>query len=93
MYEVSDELCCEMSARLMEAIGDRDFFAGAVTVMDGDTELRLVCSVVVHHGEVEAGMTFRPIKRLLPIWWECRTTVHGEEVMNDFSFWDMVKFI
>lgn len=89
MYEITPTLYLELATLLLEQIGTRDFFAGAVTVNDGDVECRLICTVVVYRDRRNT----RHITSLSPVWWELRTT-EGEEVKsNDFSFGEMMQYV
>ncbi|MBQ8493587.1 MAG: hypothetical protein IJ464_04830 [Alistipes sp.] len=87
MYEITSSIYLELAERLVAAIGDREFYSGAVVCYDGEVCCRLVTTVVVRRGEqVHNGRLVRSIVGIVPVWWELHTTVGTEAVDNDFSF-------
>lgn len=92
MYTISSKLYLEVFESLMAQIATKEFFSGRVDLTFGDTLSSLVCTVVVHRGTAEEGASLRPVQRIVPVWWEFHTTQGGEEVINDFSFREMVAF-
>lgn len=92
MYTISSKLYLEVFESLMAQIATKEFFSGRVDLTFGDTLCSLVCTVVVHRGMAEEGASLRPVQRIVPVWWEFHTTQGGEEVINDFSFREMVAF-
>ena len=92
MYTISSKLYLEVFESLMAQIATKEFFSGRVDLTFGDTLCSLVCTVVVHRGTAEEGASMRPVQRIVPVWWEYHTSQGGEEVINDFSFREMVAF-
>ena len=91
MYTVSHQLYLEVAERLMSAIGRKEYFAGSVTCVDGDTECRLTCTLIVVRNNHSADEGRLPeISKLIPVWWEFHTTVGSEELLNDFSFRELI---
>ena len=91
MYEVSHQLYLELAERLVAAIGKKEFFSGSVSCIAGDVELRLVCTLIVQRSESQHGeRTATEITGLVPIWWECHATEGSDEIMNDFSFRELL---
>lgn len=94
MYEITSSIYLELAERLVAAISDREFFSGAIVAYDGDICCRLVCTVVVsRERELLDGSMRRVIKRIVPVWWELKTTVGEEVVDNDFSFEELRRVI
>lgn len=92
MYEISDELYLKVAERLLFEIGHDNYFSGSVSLTEGDMVCKLTCTVMVGYGESEYdGSGFRPITRLTPIWWEFHTIEGCEEILNDFSFNEMLE--
>lgn len=91
MYEVSHQLYVELAERLVGAIGRKEFFSGSVSCVAGDVEIKLVCTLIVQRSELHDTEQRAPqIVGLVPIWWECHTTEGSEEMMNDFSFRELL---
>lgn len=88
MYEISDKLYANVAEELVAAIGAKEFFAGSVAVMDDEVECRLVTTLIVSHGE-----DCRSITSIVPVWWECHTTIGSCEVYNDFSFSALIDYL
>jgi hypothetical protein len=90
MYTISSKLYLEVFESLMVQIGQREFFSGRVDLTYGDTFCSLICTVVVHRGKAQEGSSLQPVDRIVPVWWEFHTTEGGEEILNDFSFREML---
>ena len=94
MYEFSDDVYLEVAERLMEAIGRKEFFSGAVTYYDDEVCCRLKISAVVHRTKRSGAELQSSVEvKVLPVWWEMSTTIGNEEVVNDFSFREMMALI
>lgn len=90
MYSVSSELYLEAAARLKDAVGGSNYFSGTLAFPFGDAACRLTGSVIVYR-QVESlpeGDRER-IVDLVPVWWEFRTSIDGQEFLNDFSFGEL----
>ncbi|MBO5717029.1 MAG: hypothetical protein J6R50_02780 [Alistipes sp.] len=91
MYSISHQLYLEVWGRLMSAIGRKEYFSGSVTCIVEDTECRLTCTLIVvrnHDRESEGRMA--EIEKIIPVWWEFHTTIGGQELLNDFSFRELL---
>ena len=87
MYSISPELYRQVTGRLSDAIGDGDYFSGALDFVFGPVSCRLVVTVIVYRARVVLPEgERRPVADVVPVWWEFRTVVDGEERLNDFSF-------
>ncbi len=89
MYETTPTIYFKLATLLLEQIATRDFFAGSVTLYDGDVECRLICTVIVCHDRHDPAL----IESISPVWWEMHTTHGAEELDNDFSFSEMLQYI
>ena len=94
MYEITPLLYLKVAEALGDAIGNKDFFSGSVTVSDSNVDCRLVCTLVVSRESVSADMgSGTRIIRLSPVWWEFHTYCDEEELLNDFSFNELRCYI
>lgn len=94
MYEFSDDVYLEVAERLMQAIGRKEFFSGAVTYYDDEVCCRLKISAVVYRTKGGGAEPQRSVEaRVVPVWWEMTTTIGNEELLNDFSFREMMALI
>ena len=89
MYETTPSVYLKIAELLLAKIGTRDFFSGSVTLHDGDVECRLICTLVVSR---ERHIPYCVVE-LLPVWWEFRTSTENGELINDFSFSEMISYI
>ena len=89
MYETTPSVYLKIAELLLAKIGTRDFFSGSVTLHDGDVECRLICTLVVSR---ERHIPYCVVE-LLPVWWEFRTSTENGELINDFSFSEMMSYI
>lgn len=88
IYSVSTQLYQQTAEALLAAIGDKNYFSGAVEVEASDgVTLRLVVSCVIYRRRVmmPEGEAMHP-RSVIPVWWECHTTSRAGELDNDFSF-------
>ena len=91
MYEISNALYLRIAEHLSDAIGRKDFYSGSLSLVDGNVECRLCCTLIVSRNKVCEGECPR-ITRLAPVWWELKTTMDGEVIDNDFSFGTMLTY-
>lgn len=89
MYETTSKIYRELAAQLIDEIGMRDFYAGAVVAHDGEVDLRLICTLIITHDRHEPAR----IVDIAPVWWELRSTCGAEELCNDFSFSELLTYI
>lgn len=92
MYKISDALYLRIAEHLSDAIGRKSFFSGCVPLMDGDVECRLCCTLIVSRSAEGVEGEYPRITRLVPVWWELKTTMAGEFIDNDFSFGEMLTY-
>ena len=91
MYTISSKLYLEVFESLMAKIATKEYFSGRVDLTDGDTFCSLLCSVVVHRGKGDNRGSLNGIDTIVPVWWEFHTTDGGQELLNDFSFGEMLR--
>lgn len=92
MYCVSPELYLETAARLGDAIGDGNYFSGAIEFLSGDLICRLTISVIVYRSRISLPEgVCRPVTDLVPVWWEFHTVGEAGEMLNDFDFSSLVR--
>lgn len=91
IYSVSTQLYREVADRLMEAIGDKGYFSGAVELNSEDAvACRLVTSCVVWR--TSSGMPEGEgsrVRSVVPVWWEFHTACAAGVLDNDFSFGEL----
>ena len=93
-FSVSVELYEEVKQRLIESIGERDYFSGYVEFRFAGWDCRLICTCFVRRRElVMPEGRVRPISDLVPVWWEFHTADSEAERCNDFSFSELRALI
>ena len=91
MYEVSTSLYNHVADKLIAAIGTKEYFSGHIGTNYDNVECELRCTLfIARELEPADGGNFRPITALIPVWWEFHTTVGSEELLNDFSFRELL---
>ena len=91
MYTISHQLYHEVSERLLGAIGSKSYFSGAVTFTHGDVDCRLICTLFIERTRNQECEGHRAtISKIIPVWWEFHTTTGSEELLNDFSFKELL---
>lgn len=94
MYSVLPELYHEAAARLSDAIDGENYFSGSLAFRFGDMDCRLTASVIVYRGCVsQPEGDQHPITGLVPVWWEFHTADAGGEMLNDFDFSEMKRYV
>ena len=92
MYTISHQLYIEVAERLWGAIGTREYFSGRVTLFAEDVECKLQCTLFIERGrDSESEGRLGEITKITPVWWEFHTTIGCEEILNDFSFGEMLN--
>ena len=94
MYSVSPELYQEVAARLADAVDGENYFSGALAVRFGDTDCRFTASVIVYRTRLsQPEGDAEPVSDLVPVWWEFHTFSAEGEMLNDFDFSEMKRFV
>ncbi|MDE6375047.1 MAG: hypothetical protein K2L09_04820 [Alistipes sp.] len=94
MYSVSSELYRQVTARLAEAVGASGYFSGSIEGESQGAEWRLTVSAIVYREHVSApDGDYDAISDFVPVWWEFHTFTPDGEVLNDFSFSELRRFI
>lgn len=87
MYHFSIKLYEELAAALRQELAGKSYYSGSVEILDGDTECRFTASLIIYRqSEQLPEGTISPISDVVPVWWECHTTIGIEEVLNDCDF-------
>ncbi len=91
MYTISYQLYHEVSERLLSAIGNRTYFSGSVTFTHGEVDCRLICTLFIERNRGTECDGYRAtISKIIPVWWEFHTSIGSEELLNDFSFKELL---
>ncbi|WP_418992288.1 hypothetical protein [Alistipes sp.] len=94
MYSVSPALYREVVSRLADAIDAKNYFSGSLAFPFAAWECRLTASVIVYRECIR-----RPdgdqerISDLVPVWWEFHTVSDEGEVLNDFAFSELRRYL
>ena len=89
MYSVSPELYQEVAARLADAVDGENYFSGSLAFRFGDTASVIVYRTRLSQPEGDA----EPVSDLVPVWWEFHTFSAEGEMLNDFDFSEMKRFV
>ena len=91
MYTISNQLYHEVSERLLSAIGSKTYFSGSVTFTHGEVDCRLICTLFIERNRgTECDGHRATISKIIPVWWEFHTSIGSEELLNDFSFKELL---
>lgn len=94
MFSVSEALYRRFADALAERLSGKNYYLGSVCLDDADAACRLTGSYIVYRSECEGPEgKERPVKEVVPVWWEFHTVCARGEVDNDFSFRDLVPFL
>ncbi|WP_300750597.1 hypothetical protein [uncultured Alistipes sp.] len=94
MYCVSSELYDEVAARLCDAIGSGAYFSGTIEFPHADVACRLTASLLFYRRrEVWPEGERSCITDVIPVWWEFHTVMPEGEVLNDFSFSELKRWL
>lgn len=83
MRPVPPTLYAELAARLLDRIGEQNYFNGSVEVESQDAVYQLVTTLIIYRNSER-------IVDLVPVWWELRCMESHGEVDTDFG-WDEVR--
>ena len=91
MYTISHQLYIEVAERLWSAIGREEYFSGSVTLFQDDVECKLQCTLFIsRESDREREGRLGEITKIVPVWWEFHTSIGRDELLNDFSFKEML---
>ena len=94
MYCVSSELYDEVAARLCDAIGSGAYFSGTIEFPHADVACRLTASLLFYRRrEVWPEGERSCITDVIPVRWEFHTVMPEGEVLNDFSFSELKRWL
>ena len=94
MYDVLPELYREVANKIIEHVGRRGYYSGALDFEWESVECRMVLSAVIYRRTEQVPEGERSlVVDMVPVWWEFHTFVDGEEVLNNFSFNEMREYI
>lgn len=94
MYTVSSALYRQTAAQLAEAIGSENYYSGSLVFSFDDAECRLTASIIVYRTRiVQPDATTDALSDLVPVWWEFHTVRNGEELLNDFDFAELRRYL
>ena len=87
MYDVLPELYREVANKIIEHVGRRGYYSGALDFEWESVECRMVLSAVVyrrteHYPEGERSV----VADMVPVWWEFHSVTIDGEQLNDFDF-------
>ncbi|MFI3268780.1 MAG: hypothetical protein SNG14_03350 [Rikenellaceae bacterium] len=87
MHTIPHNVYEELTDRLIESIGSSDYFSGNVTAIDANNSYKLIASIIIyrHKSHLHRDAN-RPIRKIVPVWWELQSYIENEEVENDFDF-------
>lgn len=87
MYSLTPEMYQDLASAVLQSLSNINYFNGSVSAFDGDTECRLMATLIIYRRRVGilSGET-DSVTDIVPVWWECHTSIDGAEIENDFDF-------
>lgn len=92
---VTPELYEDTALLLAERLGcEADYFSDSIRFTRGEWDYCLTTTLIVYRRTERApdGVR-RPLSDLVPVWWEFHTTGPEGEVLNDFSFNELKRYM
>lgn len=82
MIEIKNELYKALMSKLVDAIGEQNYFSGTICSSFNEFEWRFTASIIIYRDNDNL------INKIVPVWWEFHTYVNDvkDEHLNDFSF-------
>jgi hypothetical protein len=94
MIEITNETYRDVAAGLTESISDSDFFNGTIEFDFDEFYAALTITAILHRrNETYPEGLQRVTVDIIPVWWEFSTVQEQGEVLNDFSFSELKKYI
>lgn len=87
MYHLSIKLYEELATALRQELAGKSYYSGSVRVIEGDVETSFTASLIIYRTKEqmpEGALSL--ITDVVPVWWECHTTIGSEEILNDCDF-------
>lgn len=96
VFEVDGSIYAEVADLLVDAMGSGGYYSGHIDVAHGGWSATLTVSMVIYRAAeaLPEGGIRRAVTDIVPVWWEFSTCLSdGVEVLNDFSFAELKKFV
>lgn len=94
MININSDDYRRMADDLRDLIGDRNYFNGSISI---ETEVwggLLGCVLIVYRERISYPEgDSDEIADIVPVWWEFHTIVENGEVLNDFQFSELKRYI
>ncbi|MDL2320503.1 hypothetical protein LJC45_05160 [Alistipes sp. OttesenSCG-928-B03] len=97
MIPVNDKSYNEIAEKLLEAIGQGEYYNGTVEYECEEYSAALRCTLLVYReplfDESAPAGAARLITDIVPVWWEFHTFNIGGEEINDFEWQNLRHFL
>lgn len=94
MLEINGLIYEGVASALAEAIEGREYFNGSVEFDTEEVGTTLVATLIIYRrDERYPEGSCREAVDIVPVWWEFRTVQECGEVLNDFSFGELKKYL
>lgn len=94
MLEINDLIYEGVADALTATLEGRDYFSGSVEFDTEEVGTTLTATLMVYRrNELYPEGTCREIEDIVPVWWEFHTVQECGEVLNDFSFGELKKYL
>jgi hypothetical protein len=92
MISISPETYSRIASRLLQAVGESDFFNGRIEVDGPQGCAALSCTLIVYR-KPGAERESRPLERIVPVWWDFALSADGEIRASDFGWSGIVPYL
>lgn len=96
VFEVGGDVYTEIAGLLVDTMNGNGYYSGHVDVAHGAWSATLTVSMVIYRAAetLPEGGVRHFVTDIVPVWWEFSTCLSdGGEVLNDFSFAELKKFV
>ncbi len=94
MININRDEYRRMSADLLDLIGERNYFKGSVSINTDKWDGWLNCVLIIYRDRISYPEgDSDEIVDIIPVWWEFHTIEEDGEVLNDFRFDELKRYI
>lgn len=94
MININSDDYRRMADDLRDLVGDRDYFNGSVSIETEKWDGHLNCVLIVYRERISYPEgDCDEIADIVPVWWEFHTIEENGEVLNDFQFSELKRYI
>lgn len=97
MIDLNDDDYSRIAEKLLEAIGNSEFYNGSIEWESDGYSCVFIATLIIYREPLrdpdDPTQSETRITDIVPVWWEFHTYGQNREITNDFSWTELKKYI